>query len=122
MSNDLLKDFKDCPFCGGHDFRITSEESYNRMLDENGSACIGFDCRTCDAGMDEFTDSIRNYRSKVKALQEKWNKRIYEPDPRVSKLEAESDYIGIKIERLEGEIQGMRFALKCLGASGAYVE
>jgi len=72
-------EWKPCPFCGGTQFEVTTKENYYYLLEEHGSACIGFHhrnrARGCDLSLYEQSDSIRGYNAKLKRLNEKWNRR-----------------------------------------------
>ena len=71
-----VKGFKACPFCGARkDLRITSEETYNELVAEHGSACISLDCE-CGAKMYQFSGGECVKYSAIKtALRKKWNER-----------------------------------------------
>lgn len=100
MSNDLLKDFKPCPFCGGTKLKLTDIEVYYRCLNKYGMACISVECLDCRCDMNEMDDMIRPYLHKVAALKRKWNARAEVPEPVEEKY-----YITIhKVKQMGGKI------------------
>ena len=63
-----------CPFCGNTALEITSKESYTKLTQENGKACIILTCHNCDTAKTCFED-VESYEEKVNILVSNWNKR-----------------------------------------------
>ena len=68
------EEVKVCPFCGNHKLEITSKESYTKLTQENGKACIILTCHNCDTAKTCFED-VESYEQKVNILVSNWNKR-----------------------------------------------
>lgn len=70
----LVELAKPCPFCGGKRLIVTDEETFNRLYEENGGACVRLWCVTCDLDLYDHSDGS-NYSARLKKLLNKWNTR-----------------------------------------------
>lgn len=69
-------DIKPCPFCGGKDLKITSEQQYTELVAKNGGACIGIRCKTCWGEKYEMDETKLAYSEKLASLIAGWNNRV----------------------------------------------
>ena len=69
---------KPCPICGKYDgLYINSEKHYNKLLKENGGACLLMGCKECDIDMKVYdhVESNNDYKYMRGVLIKKWNRR-----------------------------------------------
>ena len=72
-----LKEPMYCPFCGKNNFEIEDEETYYKLVGQNGNACLNIRCKNCEIDMWEHTYSVKDYWERRNMLVEKWNTRHY---------------------------------------------
>lgn len=67
---------KNCPFCGSSDeLRITSRESYDKLVKKHGSSLIEISCRRCDISYRLYNIPDNNYDMGMGIMITKWNNR-----------------------------------------------
>ena len=71
MKEDKIRGLKQCPFCGGNDIEISSEEVYIK----SNSGLICMTCKDCGTDVYRFGDAETDYDDAVKEAIAKWNTR-----------------------------------------------
>lgn len=64
-----------CPFCGGDNLEITSEEDFNTLNRDNNGAAVRISCNDCDLDFWEHTHNEHDYYKRRMMLVSKWNRR-----------------------------------------------
>jgi hypothetical protein len=73
---------KECPWCGGTEFRITTRETLEELYDRKGSGSMQIACKTKGCGVvmyqhqKEITEGSLDYDTRLSLLIEKWNRRF----------------------------------------------
>ena len=69
MANEMK--WKPCPFCGGQELEIETEEQFDRI-----DTCLNLRCETCKLDLWVFDlDRSKTYSYLLHELNEKWNRR-----------------------------------------------
>ena len=69
-----MKEWKTCPQCGKLDrLDFTQQDTYERLRDENGSACVTVECRRCNLELRDHSREISEYEDRMVLLCYKWN-------------------------------------------------
>lgn len=71
----IKREVKPCPFCGNEELYITDKMDFINLYENHGSATINIECTKCSTMMYEHKYNGRDYRKKVNALLDKWNRR-----------------------------------------------
>ena len=68
---------KPCPFCGSNErLSITTRETFDKLVAENGGALISIVCHNCDLEFKDFDrENINDYDLVKTRLLRNWNKR-----------------------------------------------
>lgn len=75
--NEFSKNSKKCPLCGRNVFSITTEYSYNLIMQENDdkTPAIGIDCK---CGLTKYSYSNNpnlTYKQRLEMAKSEWNER-----------------------------------------------
>ena len=67
-----------CPFCGSEAAVKTTRESFERHVEENGSACLVIGCNNFNkCGTEKYSFLCTDYDTALQEATEKWNRRSY---------------------------------------------
>lgn len=67
-------ELKPCPFCGGKP-KMMSQDFFEKLVEDNGRACISVDCPNCNLSLHDHTRDENNYFIRAFLITEKWNRR-----------------------------------------------
>ena len=66
---------KPCPFCGSTNLIVSEEDSYNKLVEENGHSMIDVECAVCKTEVKLYDVPGNNYWIGVGMIIAKWNTR-----------------------------------------------
>lgn len=76
-----MEELRTCPHCGAPAKMAVSRESFEDLVEKNGSACLRIDCIECDACMWVHGDadtSDKDYDALLAKGIRNWNRRAHE--------------------------------------------
>lgn len=75
---DMVKLFRPCPFCGGHNLDLMTRDFFYELSrdDSQRSHLVRVECKTCRVTMWDNTYKVRSYYKRIKLLADKWNRRF----------------------------------------------
>lgn len=69
-----MENWKPCPLCGKLDrLDFTQQDTYERLRDTHGSACVTVECRRCNLELRDHTSEISEYEDRMVLLRNNWN-------------------------------------------------